>query len=70
MSKIITRSKTEILPDGRRWHVGPVVECDCRRQVKCNSSWANQCQCGTEYNGSGQQLAHRSQWGEETGESF
>jgi hypothetical protein len=27
------------------------------------------CECGADYNSSGQLLSHRSQWGEETGES-
>ena len=48
----------------------PVVRCHCGRAVDCDSGWSNACDCGTEYNGSGQQLAPRSQWGEETGESF
>ena len=70
MSKIITRSVIEAFAGGEKVRSGPVVECDCGRHVKCNSSWANPCECGLEYNGSGQQLAPRSHWGEETGESF
>jgi len=30
--------------------------------------FTNTCVCGTDYNQAGQELAHRSQWGEETGE--
>ena len=49
----------------------PVVECGCGRPVECWDSWANACErCGTEFNGSGQQLNPRHMWGEETGESF
>lgn len=44
--------------------------CDCGAKVELDSSWANECGCGREYNGSGQLLAPRSQWGEETGEQF
>jgi hypothetical protein len=44
--------------------------CSCGRTVALDSSWANTCDCGREYNGSGQLLAARSQWGEETGEQF
>lgn len=44
---------------------GPTVECDCGRHVHCDDSWANGCECGREYNSSGQQLAPRSQWGAE-----
>ena len=43
----------------------------CGRKVVLETAWANECEgCGTEYNGSGQRLAPRSQWGEETGERF
>jgi len=36
--------------------------------VTC-SGFTNTCRCGADYNMSGQQLAPRSQWGEETGET-
>jgi hypothetical protein len=46
-------------------------------EVKCCGEWlvcmgfTNTCEtCGADYNWSGQQLAPRSQWGEETGESL
>lgn len=49
----------------------PVVLCNCGDIVECWDSWANECdKCGTEYNGSGQELAPRNQWGWETGETF
>jgi hypothetical protein len=44
--------------------------CNCGRTLVLTDSWANTCKCGREYNGSGQELAPREQWGEETGESF
>lgn len=48
-----------------------ILKCDCGEHVHLDSSWANECDgCGAEYNMSGQRLAPRSQWGEETGESF
>lgn len=49
-----------------------VIRCNnCRASVELYNSWASSCDnCHTEYNGSGQELAPRSQWGEETGESF
>jgi len=48
-----------------------VIKCDCcGARVELYCSWASDCpRCGTEYNGGGQRLAPRSQWGEETGES-
>lgn len=47
------------------------ITCEvCNKEVVLISSWANQCQCGTEYNGFGQLLAPREQWGYETGENF
>ena len=46
-----------------------VIECRCGAHLSLWSGWANECdKCGAEYNGSGQALAPRSQWGEETGE--
>lgn len=49
----------------------PIVECNCGNHVTCYDSWANDCdKCHTEYNGSGQQLAPRCFWGEETGETY
>ena len=50
-----------------------VIECVCGASVALWSSWANHCDgnfCDQEYNGSGQALSPRSQWGEETGETF
>lgn len=40
----------------------------CNRPVTL-SGFTNTCECGLDYNMSGQQLAPREQWGEETGES-
>jgi len=46
-----------------------VIKCtDCGREVLCYG-FTNTCECGADYNMSGQQLAPREQWGEETGES-
>ncbi len=48
-----------------------VIKCRCGKKLSLDSSWANECEeCGREYNGFGQLLAPRSQWGEETGEIF
>lgn len=44
--------------------------CDCGRVVYLDDPMTNHCACGAFYNGSGQRLAHPSQWGEETGERF
>ena len=57
----------------RREHdyaVPALLRCDCGRKLELSSGWANSCRCGAEYNGSGQLLAPRSQWGWETGETF
>lgn len=52
-------------------YTSPAVgECnDCGRAVIL-SGFTNECECGLDYNMSGQELAPRSQWGEETGESL
>lgn len=42
--------------------------CDCGEEVYLDG-FANSCDCGRDYNSAGQQLADRSQWGEETGET-
>lgn len=48
----------------------PVVHCDCGCKIECHS-FTNTCdRCDADYNFSGQRLAPRSQWGEETGEHW
>jgi len=42
-----------------------VIRCQCGRNLSLDSSWANTCDCGREYNGFGQLLAPRSQWFDE-----
>lgn len=49
-------------------HHPPVMRCDCGKTLVLNCGWENTCSCGQSFNGSGQLLAPRSQWGEETGE--
>ena len=44
------------------------VECDCGEEVVC-SHFTNECnKCHADYGSNGDRLAHRSFWGEETGE--
>ena len=51
-------------------HTTPAVgECSCGRRVTLRN-FTNTCGCGADYNSSGQLLACRSQWGEETGEHW
>jgi hypothetical protein len=45
------------------------VTCDCGKKVAC-TSFTNTCSCGADYSMDGSQLAPRSQWGEETGETL
>lgn len=52
-----------------RWTEPAVGRCDCGANVSLGN-FTNTCsRCGADYNGSGQRLASREQWGEETGES-
>jgi hypothetical protein len=44
--------------------------CTCGLYVHLDDATTNGCRCGRFYNGYGQELAHPSQWGEETGERF
>lgn len=47
------------------------IECSCGTKIELVDWWATSCSnCNREYNGGGQELAPRSQWGEETGEKF
>ena len=47
-----------------------VLRCDCGHNLQLYA-FTNTCErCGRDYNSSGQGLAPRSQWGEETGESL
>ena len=45
------------------------LRCDCGAHVPL-TGFTNSCDCGADYNRSGQKLAPREQWGEETGESL
>jgi endogenous inhibitor of DNA gyrase (YacG/DUF329 family) len=46
-----------------------IITCRCGRKIEC-LHFTNTCVCGADYNHAGQRLAPRSQWGEETGESW
>jgi len=45
-----------------------VGQCGCGREIILDS-FTNTCDCGRDYNWNGQELAPRSQWGWDTGES-
>lgn len=49
-----------------------VITCRyCDAEVELTNGWLNTCpECGAEYNGWGQALAPREEWGWETGELF
>jgi hypothetical protein len=51
------------------WVEPAVGRCDCGAEVVLDG-FTCPCECGRDYNSSGQLLAHRSQWGEETGEEL
>lgn len=50
-------------------HHPAIGECPCGDEVIL-SNFTNSCDCGRDYNMSGQELAPREQWGSETGESL
>lgn len=63
-------SKGEMEKHIDRQIIPAVGECNhCSRDVYLHG-FTNTCECGIDYNMSGQELAHRSHWGEETGESL
>jgi hypothetical protein len=47
-----------------------VIRCDCCGEPVELHGFTNTCECGADYNMSGDMLAPRSQWGEETGEDL
>jgi hypothetical protein len=53
-----------------RYTTPAVGRCDCGAAVTLDGFTCTCERCGADYNGSGQRLAPRSQWGEETGESL
>lgn len=55
---------------GAWWEEGEVL-CDCGGRATIYSAWLNTCyRCGADYDGNGNRLAPRSQWGADTGESL
>lgn len=58
-----------VVRDERSYTVPAVLRCDCGADVALEG-FTNTCRCGADYNMSGQRLASRSQWGEETGETL
>ncbi len=58
--------------DERSWsYADPaVIRCDCCGEHVELHGFTNSCECGADYNMSGDMLAPRSQWGEETGEDL
>lgn len=46
------------------------TRCHCGRYVELYDAFLNTCDCGRDYDGAGNLLAPREQWGEETGESL
>ena len=46
------------------------LKCSCGCVVYLTMSLVNDCECGAQYNSSGQRLAPQSQWGDDTGESI
>ena len=51
------------------WVEPRIGRCQCGAEVELEH-FTNTCDCGRDYNMSGQELAPREQWGEETGESL
>ena len=58
-------------PNVREWaYREPAIGlCDCGSEVVLEG-FTCPCDCGADYNSSGQRLAPREQWGEETGEHW
>jgi hypothetical protein len=62
--------RTPYVEERAHRHTEPAVGlCQCGRKVTL-SGFTNTCDCGRDYDMSGQLLADRRQWGEETGETL
>ena len=59
----------EVRESWTRYTKPAIGRCHCGREVELYG-FTNTCDCGADYNSSGQLLAPRDQWGEETGESL
>lgn len=67
---IVRHSEINETPDGRLYREPMIIKCSCGSRLELWSSWANPCdRCHREWNSDGSELAPRSQWGEETGET-
>ena len=53
----------------RSYREPAIGRCHCGREVEL-ANFTNTCECGQDYNSSGQILAPRDCWGEETGEHW
>lgn len=51
------------------YYTKTVAKCHCGSKIVL-ANFTNTCDCGRDYNSSGQELAPREQWGEETGEHW
>lgn len=60
--RLIDLSRTEREP--------ALFKCDCGENFYLDDAFINTCGCGRDYDGKGSLLAPRSQWGEETGETW
>jgi hypothetical protein len=62
--------KGEVINYGRMVREPAIGECNhCGKEVVL-SGFTNTCECGLDYNFSGQELCSRENWGEETNESL
>jgi len=67
---MVTIREKRYVEDGNYWEPA-IIRCDCGAKVVLENLFTITCDnCDADYNSSGQRLAPRSQWGEETGESY
>lgn len=67
--KIIQEKEWQTDPEtGKEYLCDRIGKCECGEEIILDC-FTNTCECGRDYNMSGQLLAPRSQWGYETGET-
>ena len=55
----------EISKRDRIYYSPMVIQCQCGKTLAVSDSWENPCECGRNYDGSGNELAPRALWGDE-----
>lgn len=67
--------KYQALTNNEEWEHWKLIkektlDCSCGKELICDDYLTNTCDCGRDYDYSGNNLSPREQWGSETGEHY